>query len=71
MLGLIGLFVVPRRFAVLVVSFLAYNTLAALVFAGTTRYRVPWDFLLALPAGVALVTLAPRVLRRPRSAPAG
>lgn len=70
-LGLIGLFVVPRRFAVLVVSFLAYNTLAALVFAGTARYRVPWDFLLALPAGVALVTLAPRVLRRPRSAPAG
>ena len=45
----IGLFVVPRRFVVLSVALLAYKTLAALVFAGATRYRVPWDFLLAWP----------------------
>ena len=33
-LGVIGLFVMPRRIAVLFVALLAYNTLAALVFAG-------------------------------------
>jgi 4-amino-4-deoxy-L-arabinose transferase-like glycosyltransferase len=52
-LAIIGLLWMPRRIAVLIVSLLAYNTLAALAFAGTTRYRVPWDFLLALAAGVA------------------
>jgi len=62
-LALIGLFVVPRRIAVLFVSLLAYNTLAALVFAGATRYRVPWDFVLALAAGAAVVWLVER--RRP------
>ena len=33
---------------------LAYNTLAAMVFAGTVRYRAPFDFLLALLAAFAL-----------------
>ena len=33
---------------------LVYNTLAAMLFAGTTRYRVPWDFVLALLAAFAL-----------------
>jgi hypothetical protein len=28
-----------------------------MVFAGTPRYRSPWDFLLALLAGIALVRL--------------
>jgi len=49
-----GVFLVSRAFAVLAVSLLAYNTLAALVFAGNVRYRVPWDFLLALLAAAAL-----------------
>ena len=35
---------------------LAYNTLAAMVFAGTARYRAPWDFLLALLAAFALAS---------------
>ena len=52
--------VLPRRIAVLFASLLAYNTLAALVFAGTTRYRVPWDFVLALAAGAAVVWLLDR-----------
>jgi hypothetical protein len=26
----------------------------AMVFAGTVRYRVPWDFLLCIPAAFAL-----------------
>ena len=63
-LGVIGLVVVPRRFAVLAVALLGYETLAAMVFAGATRYRVPWDFLLALAAGAALSWLLER-WRRP------
>jgi hypothetical protein len=62
-----GLFLIPRRIAVLFVALLAYNTLAALVFAGATRYRVPWDFVLAFPASVALLALYDRL--RPQSRP--
>jgi 4-amino-4-deoxy-L-arabinose transferase-like glycosyltransferase len=53
-LAFIGLFFVERAFAVLALTFLGYETLAAWVFAGTTRYRVPWDFVLALLASAAL-----------------
>ena len=67
-LALIGFFVLPRWIAVLFASLLAYNTLAALVFAGTTRYRVPWDFVLALAAGAAVVWLLDRRRRPAREA---
>ena len=70
-LAIVGFFVAPPRFVVLAVLLLAYNTLAAMVFAGTTRYRAPWDFLLALLAAFALAAslgaraaTAPRALRR-------
>jgi 4-amino-4-deoxy-L-arabinose transferase-like glycosyltransferase len=53
-LGLIGLAFVPRAFAALVLLLLAYETVAAMVFVGATRYRVAWDFLIALLAGAAL-----------------
>jgi 4-amino-4-deoxy-L-arabinose transferase-like glycosyltransferase len=56
-LAFIGLFFVERAFAVLALTFLGYETLAAWVFAGTTRYRVPWDFVLALLASAALTRL--------------
>jgi 4-amino-4-deoxy-L-arabinose transferase-like glycosyltransferase len=56
-LAIIGLFVVPTSFRVLALIFVFYETLAAWVFAGTTRYRVPWDFVLALLAGAALTRL--------------
>ena len=46
--------VVSRRFLALAGVFLVYETLAAMLFAGATRYRVPWDFVLALLAGVAV-----------------
>ena len=59
-LAVLGLCVIPRRIAALFLALLAYNTLAALVFAGATRYRVPWDFLLALAAGAAVVWLLER-----------
>jgi len=53
-LGLLGLLVVRRSFAVLVVLVLAYQTVAAVVFVGATRYRVSTDFLIALLAAAAL-----------------
>jgi 4-amino-4-deoxy-L-arabinose transferase-like glycosyltransferase len=53
-LGIVGLFVVPRFFAALALSLLAYETLAAMVFAGATRYRVAWDFLIAVLAAAAI-----------------
>jgi hypothetical protein len=54
-LGAIGLFLVPRWFAGLVLLLLGYQTLTAMLFVGETRYRVPWDFLIALPAAVAVL----------------
>ena len=59
-LGLVGLLYVPRRFAALTLALLAYDTLAAMLFAGETRYRVPWDFLVALCAAAAVTRLARR-----------
>jgi 4-amino-4-deoxy-L-arabinose transferase-like glycosyltransferase len=61
LLAAIGLFLVPRRFAVLAVVVLAYQTLVAMLFVGETRYRVPWDFLLALLAATALLEIVRRV----------
>jgi len=55
LLALFGLFLVPRRIAVLVVLLLAYQTVVAIGFAGDTRYRVPWDFTLSLAASVAVL----------------
>jgi hypothetical protein len=60
-LAAVGIFLVSRSFAVLALALLAYNTLAAMVFVGNVRYRVPWDFLLALLAAVALERLWLRV----------
>jgi hypothetical protein len=54
LLAIAGCWFVPRRFLVLVLCFVGYETFAAWVFAGTTRYRVAWDFLLAVLAAAAL-----------------
>jgi 4-amino-4-deoxy-L-arabinose transferase-like glycosyltransferase len=59
-LALGGLAVLPRRFTVLALALLAYTTLAAMTFAGETRYRAPWDFLTAVAASAAVVALARR-----------
>jgi 4-amino-4-deoxy-L-arabinose transferase-like glycosyltransferase len=53
-LGIAGLWFAPRWYTVLALALLAYNTLAAAVFVGATRYRVPWDFLIALLAACAV-----------------
>ena len=53
-LALIGVFVAPGWFVALALALLAYQTLAAMVFVGATRYRVSTDFLLALLAAGAV-----------------
>ena len=55
LLAIAGAFLVPRRFLALVLLLEGYSTLAAMAFAGTVRYRAPFDFLLALLAAAALV----------------
>ena len=59
----VGLFVLPRSFVVLALVLLGYQTLVAMLFAGATRYRVPWDFLIAILAAGG----AAAVLRRARA----
>jgi 4-amino-4-deoxy-L-arabinose transferase-like glycosyltransferase len=56
-LAVAGLLVAPRHFVALALLLLAYNTVAAAVFAGTVRYRAPWDFLLALLGAFALAAV--------------
>ncbi len=63
-LAAVGLLVAPRPFAVLALLLLAYQTAAALAFVGATRYRVPWDFLLAILAAAALTRLVERLRAR-------
>ena len=60
-LGLLGLFLVPRAFAALVVLLLAYQTAVAMIFVGVTRYRVPWDFLLCVLASATVLEAVRRV----------
>ena len=64
LLALFGLFLVPRRLAVLVLLLLGYQTVVAIGFAGDTRYRVPWDFTLSLVASVAVLELVSRLAAR-------
>jgi hypothetical protein len=59
--GTVGLLVLPRRLASLAVLLLGYDTLTAMVFAGETRYRVPWDFLIAVAAAAAASEITRRV----------
>jgi hypothetical protein len=63
-LAIVGAFLAPRHFVALAALMLAYNTVAAMVFAGTVRYRAPWDFLLALLAAFALTFLWERMRER-------
>ena len=63
-LAVVGLVVAPRAFVVLAVLLLLYQTAAAWAFVGATRYRVAWDFLLALLAIAALQAIVRRVRTR-------
>jgi hypothetical protein len=62
--ALVGIFVLPRSFAVLAVILLAYQTALAMLFAGATRYRVPWDFLVAISAAAGVAFVLGRLPRR-------
>lgn len=55
--GLAGGRRVPPPLLALAAAILAYQTLAAAAFVGATRYRAPWDFLLALLAAAAALAL--------------
>ena len=70
-LAIAGVFFAPRHFVALALVLLSYNTLAAMVFAGTARYRAPWDFLLALLAAFALADVWRRVQEKRGYATAG
>ena len=59
-----GVFLAPRAFVALALLLLAYQTAAALAFVGATRYRVAWDFLVALLATAALTRIAERARAR-------
>ena len=61
LLALYGLTLVPRHFAALAVSLLAYQTVMAMLFIGQTRYRAPWDFLTMTLAAAAAVQLWARL----------
>jgi 4-amino-4-deoxy-L-arabinose transferase-like glycosyltransferase len=63
-LAAIGLFFAPRAFVAFALLLLAYQTATALAFVGATRYRVAWDFLLAILAAAAVTRIAERI--RPR-----
>jgi hypothetical protein len=66
-LAAVGLFVLPRHFVVLALLLLAYQTVIAMLFAGATRYRVPWDFLVAILAAGGLAAIAGWLTRRRRA----
>jgi 4-amino-4-deoxy-L-arabinose transferase-like glycosyltransferase len=59
-LAAVGAAFLPRRVTALALLLLVYDTLTAMLFAGETRYRVPWDFVIALAASAAIVELASR-----------
>lgn len=63
-LAFVGLFIAPRPFVALALLLLLYQTAAAWAFVGATRYRIAWDFLLALLA-TAVLQRAWRRLRTP------
>ena len=62
--ALVGLFVLPRSFVVLTLLLLGYQTFVAMLFAGATRYRVPWDFLIAITAAAGIGALASWIAKR-------
>jgi len=69
-LAVVGLFVLPRSFVALALLLLTYQTLVAMLFAGATRYRVSWDFLIAIIAAAGAGVIAGWISRR-RRYPAG
>jgi 4-amino-4-deoxy-L-arabinose transferase-like glycosyltransferase len=59
----VGLVAAPRAFVVLALLLFAYQSLFVAIFVGATRYRVSWDFLLALLAASGIAFAARRLAR--------
>jgi 4-amino-4-deoxy-L-arabinose transferase-like glycosyltransferase len=59
-LAAVGLFLAPRAFVWLALALFAYQSFWAAAFVGATRYRIAFDFLLALLAVAALARLQER-----------
>jgi hypothetical protein len=59
-LAAVGLFFVPRVFLWLALALFAYQSFWAALFVGATRYRIAFDFLLAILAAAGLRRLARR-----------
>jgi len=59
-LAAVGLFFVPRTFLSLALALFAYQSFWAALFVGATRYRIAFDFLLAILAAAGLRRLARR-----------
>ena len=68
--AIVGLVVLPRSFVGLVLVLLAFQTSVAMLFAGATRYRVPWDFLVAILAAAGIGAAWSRLAERRRYAAA-
>jgi hypothetical protein len=64
--AIVGLFVLPRAFVGLALTLLGYQTVVAMLFAGATRYRVPWDFLVAILGAAGIAAVVRRVAERRR-----
>jgi 4-amino-4-deoxy-L-arabinose transferase-like glycosyltransferase len=62
----VGLFFVPRTFLALAIALFAYQSFWAALFVGATRYRINFDFLLALLAAAGLSWLWGRRRRADR-----
>jgi hypothetical protein len=63
-LAAIGAARLRGHFTLVAAVLLVYQTLAAMAFVGATRYRAPWDFLLAVAAAAAVLGLAAHYTRR-------
>jgi 4-amino-4-deoxy-L-arabinose transferase-like glycosyltransferase len=59
-LAAVGLLAVPRAFLALALALFAYQSLFAAIFVGATRYRISFDFLLAILAAAGVRRLARR-----------
>ncbi len=69
-LAVAGAWLVPRRFLALALLLVGTNTVMAMVFAGTVRYRAPFDFLLAISAAFAIEWAWARARGAPYERPA-
>ncbi|HET8528145.1 MAG TPA: glycosyltransferase family 39 protein [Gaiellaceae bacterium] len=62
-LAAVGVVLAPRAFVVFALLLFAYQSAFAAIFVGATRYRISFDFLLAVLAAAGVARLVPRLRR--------